>query len=232
MTRRQFGVLTAFGTIGVWFSFPLSLVLAGVGSCLILSAASRKDWSQVMRLAAMSLLWAISFAVCYRISQSLVAKDDFLARFWGFAFLPFPPRSLADLRQIFWQLINVFDSPTGLYTPLGVLPSAFIAAGLFLLGGWSLGRRWKGGLFLLISPIFFALVASALHEYPFHGRLLLFLIPSIQLLFSEGAAALARPGGAKLTLALGAFLLAQPSFEVVWHRTIAQPIARSFRLAR
>ena len=72
---------------------------------------------------------------------------------WAFAFLPFPPRSLADLEQIFWQSINLFNSPSGIVTPLGVLPSAFIGFGLFLLGAWSLGRRWKGGLFLLVSPI-------------------------------------------------------------------------------
>jgi hypothetical protein len=220
MSLRALCILTVFGLIGVWFSFPLALVLAGAGSYLILHAGCRKDWKEALRFLAMSLLWATSFAVCFWVSRSIVSKDDFLPTFWNFAFLPLPPRSFASLKQTFWQLINVFNSPAGLFTPLGVLPSAFIAAGFFLLGGWSLGRRWKGGLFLLTSPIIFALVASALHQYPFHGRLLLFLIPSIYLLVGEGAAVLARPGGPKVAFVLGAFLLAQPLFEVVWHRAI------------
>ncbi len=59
-----------------------------------------------------------------------------------------------------------------------------------------------------------------LHQYPFHGRLLIFLIPSVHLLVAEGAAALARPGGPKLTFALAAFLLAQPVLDVLWYRLI------------
>jgi hypothetical protein len=221
-SRRDFFGLAAFGAIGVWFSHPLALVLAGVGTYLILNAVSRRDWRRALAFAAMSLTWALNFAGCYLISQRIVSKDDFLDRWWAFAFLPFPPRSLADLEKIFWQSINVVNSPSGIVTPLGVLPSAFIGAGLFLLGAWSLGRRWKGGLFLLVSPILFALAASMLHRYPFHGRLLLFLIPSVHLLVAQGAAALARGRNAALAFALGAFLLAQPVLDIVWYRLIVR----------
>ena len=117
-------------------------------------------------------------------------RTDFLESWWGFAFLPLPPRSLADLERIFWQSINVFNSPSGIVTPLGVLPSAFIALGVISARRLVLGRRWKGGLFLLVSPILLAVVASMLHQYPFHGRLLLFLIPSVHLLVGQGTAAL------------------------------------------
>jgi hypothetical protein len=219
-SRRDFIILTAFGAIGVWFSHPLALVLAGVGSYLILTAAARKHWRQALAYTGMSLVWAVNFAGCYRVSQGLKATDDFLDRWWAFAFLPIPPRSLADLERIFWQSINVFDSPSGIVTPVGVLPSAFIGSGLFLLGAWVLGRRWKGGLFLLVSPIVLAVLASSLHQYPFHGRLLLFLIPSVHLLVGEGSAALARLVGSKLTFALCAFLLAQPLLDIGWYRLI------------
>jgi len=219
-SRRDFLVLTAFGAIGVWFSHPLALVLAGVGSYLILKAAFQKDWGSAIAAVGMSATWALNFAGCYRVSHWLASKDGFLETWWDFAFLPFPPRSHADLERIFWQSINLFNSPSGVVTPLGVLTSAFIACGLFLLGGWTLGRRWKGGLYLLASPILMALVASILHQYPFHGRLLIFLIPSVHLLVAQGAAALARPGGAKLTFLLATFLLAQPALDVLWYRLI------------
>jgi Dolichyl-phosphate-mannose-protein mannosyltransferase len=219
-SRRDFIMLAAFGAIGVWFSHPLALVLAGAGTYLILNAASRREWHRALAFLAMSLAWAVNFAGCYRISQRLVAKDGFLETWWKFAYLPFPPSSFADLAQIFWHSINLVNSPSGVLTPLGLLPSAFIGAGLFLLGSWSLGRRWKGGLFLLVAPILLALAASMLRRYPFHGRLLLFLIPSVHLLVGEGAAALARGRNAKLTFVLGAFLLAQPVLDVLWHRLV------------
>jgi hypothetical protein len=213
-------ILTAFGAIGVWFSHPLALVLAGVGLNLILKSASERHWARTLVLAAMSLAWASSFAACYRVSRNLISDDAFLQSWWAFAYLPFPPRSLAQVKQIFWQSINLFNCPSGIVTPLGILPSAFIGLGLFLLGAWSLGRRWKGGLILLASPILLALAASMAHRYPFHGRLLLFLIPSVYLLVGEGAAALARRGHGILTFALAAFLLAQPVYDVLWYRLV------------
>jgi hypothetical protein len=220
ISHREFVLFTSFGAIGVWFSHPLALVLAGVGAYFIMKAAVRGDWRGALAFLAMSIVWAVSFAGCYKVSRDLVSKDGFLESWWGFAFLPFPPRSLADLKQTFWQTINLFNSPSGVVTPLGVLPSAFIGLALFLLGAWSLGRRWKGGLILLAAPIFTAIVVSMLRQYPFHGRLLLFLVPSVHLLVGEGAAALSRPGGAKLALALAAFLLAQPVCDVFWYRLI------------
>ena len=40
---------------------------------------------------------------------------------WGFAFLPLPPRSFADLVQVFWQFANVFTNPVSVVSPWGVL---------------------------------------------------------------------------------------------------------------
>ena len=169
----------------------------------------------------MSLVWAVSFAICYLVSHRILSKDRFIWDWWDFAFLPFPPRSFADLKRDFWQVLNVFNSPAWVLTPLGVLASAFLAMGLFLLGGLSLGRRWRGGLYLLLAPLLFTLVASALHQYPFHGRLLLFLGP-------HGPSAGRRRGGRPdvvaaardSTFVLGAFLLFQPASDVLWHQLI------------
>jgi len=220
MTRRRLRLLTCFGLAGVWFSHPLALVLAGVGTYFMAKAALGREWKKAFGFLTMSLAWALSFAICYKVSHLILSKDRFVWNWWDFAFLRLPPRSYADLERDFWQMLNLLNSPSCVLTPLGVLASAFLALGLFVLGGLSLGRRWRGGLYLVLSPLLFALLASALHQYPFHGRLLLFLIPSVHLLVSEGAAALAWCGGARLTLALGAFLLFQPAFDAMWHRLI------------
>ncbi|MGP0069901.1 MAG: hypothetical protein ACLQGP_40650 [Isosphaeraceae bacterium] len=216
LTTRRLLAIAGFGVVGVWFSYPLALVLAGVGTYLIVVAAFRKAWGSFLGLAATGLAWLSSFAACYVVSHRILSKERFIWDWWDFAFLPIPPRSLADLDKDFWQILNAFDSPASLLTPLGVVLSAFLAMGLFLLGGVALARRWPGGLYLLVAPIFFTLTASALHQYPFHGRLLIFLVPSIHMLVGEGAVALTRRGGRWLILAIAAFLLFQPASDILW----------------
>ena len=82
----------------------------------------------------MGLLWAVSFAACYFVSHRILSKERFIWNWWDFAFLPIPPRSFADLSRDFWQVLNIFNSPAWVVTPLGVLASAFLALGLYLIG--------------------------------------------------------------------------------------------------
>ena len=220
MSRRWLLALAGFGVLGVWFSYPLALVLAGVGTYLIGEAALRRDWNKALAFVAMSVVWASSFAICYKVSHRILSKGQFIWDWWDFAFLPLPPHSIAELKQELWQLVNVTNNPASVFTPMGVIPSAFLAAGLFLVGALAMGRRWRGGLYLLLAPLLFVFVASTLHQYPFHGRLLLFVVPTLHLLIGQGAAALTRRGGPVLTIILGAFLLYQPVGEACWHHLV------------
>jgi hypothetical protein len=249
--RRELLALPVFGTVAVWFSHPLAFVLGGAGSYLMASAAIRRDWRSAHRALLMTLIWAASFAVCFWVSHRILTKDQFIWIWWDFAFLPLPPRSAAQCEQVFWQLINVFNSPSDVLTPLGVLPSAFVALGLFLVGALALGTWRPGGLYLLLSPGGFALAASALRQYPFHGRLLLFLVPMVHLLVAQGAASLAWavallvrglgggfPGRgwkmsavtapSALLVILSAFLLYQPTADIVWRYAITKHRYRPF----
>jgi hypothetical protein len=105
--------------------------------------------------------------------------------------------------------------------------TALLASVLALIGCVSLGRRWPGGLFIVISPLVLALAASALRQYPFHGRLLLYLVPTYLLLLAEGVAAVGRPTSWLVTLALAGFLLYGEAAEITWHKAI-QARSRTF----
>lgn len=249
--HRKLLALAAFGTLGVWFSYPLAFVLGGVGTYVMASAAIRRDWKTARWALWMSMAWAASFAACFRVSHAILTRGQFIWIWWDFAFLPLPPRSSAELERVFWQLINVFNSPADVLTPLGVLPSAFVALGLFVIGAFALGMRWPGGLYLLVSPLVFALVASALRQYPFHGRLLLFLVPMVHLLVAQGAVSLAWIGSLLVrVLAAGlpawewkktavactcallfvspAFLLYEPAAELAYRLAITKNRIRPF----
>ena len=151
----------------------------------------------------MSLAWASSFAGCYLVFLGRSPPRTSFSRGSGTSrFCRCRLARSRSLGRIFWQLINVFNSPAGLLLRWAC-SRPHSSPGVVFVGGWSLGGRWKGGLFLLMSPIVFALVASALHQYPFHGRLLLFLIPSVYLLVGEGAAVLGRRRAVQDAFVLG-----------------------------
>jgi hypothetical protein len=165
-------------------------------------------------------IWVVSFGCCYHVSHRILSEDRFIWDWWHFAFLPIPPRSFADSERVFWHVLNLFNSPSWVLTPLGVLASAFLAAGLYAFGVLSLLRRWRGGAFLLVAPLVFTLGASALHQYPFHGRLLIFLVPTVHLLVAEGAAVLTRHRSAFLATVVTIFLLVQPAGQATWNQAI------------
>jgi hypothetical protein len=220
--RRLLGLGT-FGALGVWFSYPLAFVLAGVGTYLLALTAIRRDGRGVLGLLAVGLAWAASFAACYVVSHGMLDKGRFIWDWWDFAFFRIPPHSMAELKLEFWQLLNVFDSPADVKTPLGPVVTAMLALALAIAGAASLLRRWPGGLYLLAAPLACVLAASAMRQYPFHGRLLIFLVPSVHMLVSQGAVAISRPGGPRLVGALGVFLLLQPAYDAFSHR-LFQPM--------
>jgi hypothetical protein len=220
LSPRRLLCIAGFGAVGIWFSYPLVFVLAGVGTYLVAPAAIRRDGRGILSLVAVGVAWASSFAACYLVSHGMLDKGRFIWDWWDFAFLRVPPHSLAELKLEFWQLLNVFDSPADVKTPLGPVFTAILALVLAIAGATSMLRRRPGGLYLLTAPLAFVLAASVLRQYPFHGRLLIFLVPSVQMLVSQGAAVISRPGGAGLAGALGAFLLLQPAGDALSHRLV------------
>jgi hypothetical protein len=97
--------------------------------------------------------------------------------------------------------------------------------GVFLSGCVSFWRRDRKALWVLGLPAAFALLAACLRQYPFHGRLVLFLVPALLLVIAEGAGRLrARLGrGVPWAVVLGA-LLCFPSLGVLYH--LVQPRGR------
>jgi hypothetical protein len=171
-----FGMIGAFG---IWFSHPATFVVAGIGGTLSGSLAHNKQWSKLLLLMNAGLLWAVSFGALYLISLHSLSQNSELLNYWSYGFMPFPPKSVADLRWFDKTFFEIFKEP------LGLLPAS-IAAVTFLIGGLSMAIEKKDKFFLLAAPIMFALLASGLQSYPFTGRLLLFAAPFIIVCIAEG----------------------------------------------
>jgi hypothetical protein len=184
---RRFVALSALGIAAPWFSHPSAFVLAGIGSGQLLTALARRQWNRAGLVTLAGVLWIASLAGLYLVSLNQLGHQRGMWVFWNFAFPPMPPSSLRDALWPVSRGVYLFFNPYDFRTPLGPRLSASLGFAFFLTGCGSLWRRGsRETLWLLLAPVLFALLAAYLRLYPFHGRLLLFLVPSLVLLVAEG----------------------------------------------
>lgn len=208
------------GAALAWFSHPAVFVLAGVGTVLLIDRVCQRDWWYTTRLIGVYAAWALSFGVCYVVSLRALSGNRFLLEFWSGAFMPLPPRSVADLLWFSTSFFHLFgDDVAGLaFTGLGAF--AFVA------GCVALWRDHRLQLALLLAPLFAVLLTSATGLYPFQGRMILFLAPCVLLLVAQGAAEvlrLTKIASPLIGVALLALLLRQPLLAVPGRLTRPQP---------
>jgi len=219
-SRRRLLALGAWGVVAPWFSFPVVFVLAGVGFHLIARSFAAGGRRGAARAVATCAAWAVSFLACLLLSRSIVSKGDFLWTWWNFAFLPIPPRGWADARFTAETLANVFINPGSLLTPFGVVTTASLASALAIFGAIAMWGRWRGGFFLVLAPLLFHLAASALRQYPFHGRLILSLAPTYHLLLAAGIAAVGRASRPWAAILLALVFIGGQAGDIAWNQVV------------
>lgn len=204
--------IAALGAALVWFSFPVVFTLAAVGLTWIGAGLARRDGRTVLTVTTVALVWLLSFAGSYLVGRRLLGPRTGMWAFWVFAF---PDRSWDGV--LFWipaRLVNLFANPVQFDTPIGARASAFLGLGLAVAGGVLLGRR-GGAVGRLGIPVALALVVGACRLYPFHGRLILFLVPVAYLLMAEGLAGAGRFVGPRGRIVLAAFVFFWPVVELL-----------------
>lgn len=187
MTAGRLAGFAAGGAAAVWFSHPAVFVLAGAGVVAMAGAVGRRDWRSAAGLAVVGAAWVASFAGVYAVSGRQLGEGGGMWRFWAGAFPPRPASVAGGLGWAGRKVLYLFVNPLDFATPLGPRLSLLLVVPLFAVGCVALGRRDPEGLAILILPAGFALGASALRLYPAHGRLALFLVPSLVVPIAEGA---------------------------------------------
>jgi hypothetical protein len=180
LTPWRVAVFGFLGAASVWFSHPAVFVLAGVGVSLASFCLARRRWARLGSLSIVFSLWALSFAACYLISLRQLSNNRVLLEYWSYSFPPSPALSLLSVDWFIRTFFGIFWSPLG-------LELSGIAALAFLVGSISMFSNKAEKLFILSSPVALTLLAAGLHKYPFGGRLLLFIVPTLLLLIAEGA---------------------------------------------
>ncbi len=172
------------GAVLVWFSHPAIFVLAGIGATLSLSDLIKRHWKRLSLLAISYILWVGSFMIFYIFFALNKYPYLVMINTQGGGFLPPPEASNLYLGWLAAKFIGIFENPLG-FAQWG------IPAFMFLVGSVWMMHRDGAKLIFLLSPLVFALLASALRGYPFGGRFLMFIVPSMMLLIAEGTAQIA-----------------------------------------
>jgi 4-amino-4-deoxy-L-arabinose transferase-like glycosyltransferase len=176
-------LLGILGLAAPWFSLPAVFVLCGFGLTCLIAALKQRDWRWTTIWISLGLAWCVSFSIEYALTLRSSTQSKYLLTYWSGAFAPLPPKSLADLR---WFI----GKPAYMFVELFGVRYRYLALALLALGALVAWRKDKLRLCMLISPFPLVLICSALHKYPFSGRLLLFLTPLLAFLMAAGIEAI------------------------------------------
>ncbi len=184
--HRGFALLAVAGMLAPWFSQPSVFALGGVALYLAIpffrASGGGERWAVLRRLLPLFALWAVGGGAS--IVRSILQMDPTtraaLDNFWKNGFMPLASGIVASAA---WLGSTTHDVFGWLFPPI----AALITIALFVLGAAVLIRRGDGSASLLLAPLAFMLVASALRLYPVSYRLLLFTAPSLLLTVGAGA---------------------------------------------
>jgi hypothetical protein len=187
-SRRPRLTLLGVAVVGVWCSytamFPAAAVALYLGVKIVRQRSTRLAALWLPSALLITLCWVIVF-VGFALPQARSAA--FLAQLetWKDAFPP-----LAAPWRLPWWLLQVHTGnmvayPYGANNFGSTLTAILVVAGCVRMARRRLRRPL---LFLLIGPLAFALVAAALHRYPYgtSARVMLYMAPAFCLLAGEG----------------------------------------------
>ncbi|MGB7441096.1 MAG: glycosyltransferase family 39 protein [Coleofasciculaceae cyanobacterium] len=198
-TLTKVVLLGVVGIIAIWFSHPAIFVVVGMTtSSLFRLIKSKREVKHTLVVAATYLSWLLSFLAFYFLSLKKLNNNQDLMESWRSAF----PSNPFDINWLLEKLLKLFINPLGFNELL-----AGVAIIAFICGCVSMFTRKREFFALLLSPLFFTVLAAYLHKYPFRNRLLLFLSPFLILLIAEGAMYIWQKAYCKRFSLLGAVFL-------------------------
>jgi hypothetical protein len=213
-TTKRLLLAGALGLVIVWFSQTAVLVMAGIGLGLAVDWLISRDRKAARELLIMIPLWAVGAvaAVIAGVRSMTPATREFMDDFWAGGFFP---RTLGVTAAPGWfweRLTSIFSDPTLLRYRW---PGVFLVVAL--VGVVALWQRSRPVALLLVGPFVVSMAAAVAHQYPFRGRLIVWLVPSALIAAAAGAewirgraSALHSAVGAALGAALVLAFLASP----------------------
>jgi len=183
-TTNRLLLTGALGLVIVWFSQTAVLVMAGIGLGLAVDWLISRDQRAGRELLVMIPLWGVaSIAAVIAGTRSMTPSTrEFMDDFWAGGFFPRTLR-VTEAPGWFWErLSSIFSDPSLLRYRW---PAVFLFVAL--VGVIALWQRSRAAALLLVGPFVVAIAAAVAHQYPFRGRLIVWLVPSALIAAAAGA---------------------------------------------
>jgi hypothetical protein len=183
-TTRTLLLAGAVGLGIVWFSQTAVLVMAGIGLGLTVDWLISRDRRAGRELLVMIPLWSVASiaAVVAGMRSMTPSTRAFMDDFWASGFFPRTLR-VTEAPGWFWErLSSIFSDPTLLRYRW---PAVFLIVAM--VGVIALWQRSRPAALLLVGPFVVTMAAAVAHQYPFRGRLIVWLVPSALIAAAAGA---------------------------------------------
>ena len=179
----------AIGFVVSWFSQTSAMVMAAIGIAFAVSWILERDRRAWRVLRFTIPIWAVASALALVLGTMSMTPStrEFMHSFWAAGFFPLPFDGLADILWFWNSGLTVFSEPTLLRYQW---PTLFVL--LALAGVASLWMRERFAALLVLCPVLLVMAAAVAQQYPFFGRLLMFLVPPTLLAIAAGIDALRR----------------------------------------
>lgn len=187
------------GAIILWFSYASIFVLAGIGIGLSIYNLIKKNWNIFFKCLIPFSIWLISFVINYLLFTHKHAESEWIA-YWFRAydnFMPFPPKSITDLKWFAMNIYRMLDYPLGLLwnfnaitkhqalnmlLKMPMLPIILLVIGLYNV----IKKKNAETSLILLIPITLMFLASGLELYPLTERFWVFISPIFIIIISLG----------------------------------------------
>lgn len=177
---KDFLILGIVGAIAIWISHPSVFIMVGIGLALVLEKFIRKEYVPWAWILGIGLGWLASFGLEYMVSLRHIVADGYLIKYWRKNYAPWPPWSDKSwfIDTYYTFLFFAFHRSDNLM--------ALITLSLAIIGSLSLLIRERKTALLVISPFIITVIVSMLQRYPLQNRFMLFLVPLVLLVMTEG----------------------------------------------
>ena len=177
--KRDFWELGIVGSLAVCFSHPAIFVLIAIGMTLFVHYW--KDKQKLIWITIVGAVWAAIFLAIYLILLRYQTTSNYLITFWRDlnSYMPMPP-----WRNLAWfpgSIDHLFANITGLSK--GII---MILIPLYLYGLWMFWKEknWQW-IIVAVLPMGINIIVSAFEKFPFHGRLIMYLVPLVLIVFAK-----------------------------------------------
>ena len=166
------------------FSHASVIVMAGAGIALATAWIIDRDRRTLRALLITMPFWAAAAVMAIVIGERSMTTSTraFMHDFWRAGFLPRPATLETSALWLWKRVVVLFGDVWTLKYPLAPF---FAALALFGLG--VLWTQRRDVALIVAGPIALTIAAAMVRKYPFHQRLVVFLIPAALIVAAAGA---------------------------------------------